>query len=60
MVSRRADLRKLEADAIVAALKQSAGKVSGRGGAAEILDMKPTTLYARIKRFGIDPRAFKS
>ncbi len=28
-------------------------KVSGRGGAAELLDLKPTTLSSRMKRLGI-------
>ncbi|MFN0262271.1 sigma 54-interacting transcriptional regulator [Tepidamorphus sp. 3E244] len=58
-ISKRSDIHKLESDAIVSALKRSMGKVSGPGGAAEHLDMKATTLYARIKRFGIDPRDYK-
>src|SRR3954470_10758678 len=39
-----AEVRKLEADNIRAALKQANGKVSGPGGAAELLGLKPTTL----------------
>ena len=31
----------------------SRGKVFGRGGAAELLDIKATTLAARIKALGI-------
>jgi PAS domain S-box-containing protein len=38
---------------IVAALEASGGKVFGRGGAAELLDLKPTTLASRIKALGI-------
>jgi len=38
---------------IVAALEASGGKIFGRGGAAEILDVKPTTLASRIKTLGI-------
>ncbi len=60
LISRRADLQQMEVDAIQSALQRCKGKVSGPGGAAEVLDMKATTLYARIKRFGIDARAYKS
>jgi DNA-binding NtrC family response regulator len=38
---------------IVAALKKSNGKVSGSGGAAEILKIPPTTLKARMRKLGI-------
>jgi hypothetical protein len=31
----------------------SGGKVYGRGGAAELLGLKPTTLLSRIRAFGI-------
>jgi transcriptional regulator with GAF, ATPase, and Fis domain len=34
---------------ILAALEACAGKVFGPGGAAELLDIKPTTLASRIK-----------
>jgi transcriptional regulator with GAF, ATPase, and Fis domain len=44
---------------IESALRQCRGKVSGPGGAARMLDVKPTTLYSRIHRYGIDPRKFK-
>ena len=38
---------------IVQALALSGGKVFGPGGAAELLEVKPTTLASRIKRWGI-------
>jgi transcriptional regulator with GAF, ATPase, and Fis domain len=38
---------------IIAALATCGGKVFGRGGAAELLDVKPTTLASRIKSLGI-------
>jgi transcriptional regulator with GAF, ATPase, and Fis domain len=38
---------------ILAALSACGGKVFGRGGAAELLDVKPTTLASRIKSLGI-------
>src|SRR4249919_1195094 len=39
-----AQIRQLEADNIRAALKATRGKVSGPGGAAQLLGMKSTTL----------------
>lgn len=47
-----AQIRRLEADNIRAALKAANGKVSGPGGAAQFLGMKPTTLASRIKALG--------
>lgn len=46
-------LKQIERDHILAALKRSNGKVGGEGGAAEILNMPPTTLHSRIKKLGI-------
>jgi transcriptional regulator with GAF, ATPase, and Fis domain len=48
-----AEMRQLEADNIRAALRRTKGKVSGVGGAAELLGMKPTTLASRIKALGL-------
>ena len=42
-----------ERDNLIAALEQTGWRISGRGGAAEILGVKPTTLTSRLKRFGI-------
>ena len=53
-----ADIRQHEYDNIVVALKTCNGKIFGKGGAAEILDVKPTTLASRIKRFGINRNQF--
>jgi transcriptional regulator with GAF, ATPase, and Fis domain len=50
-----AEIRQLEADNIRAALRAASGKVSGPGGAAQLLGMKPTTLASRIKSLGILP-----
>ena len=38
---------------IVAALRTCGGKVSGPGGAAELLNVRPTTLASRMKALGI-------
>lgn len=48
-----AQIRKIEADNIRAALKAANGKVSGPRGAAEMLGLKPTTLASRIKALGV-------
>ncbi len=48
-----AQLRKLEADNIRAALKAASGKVYGPGGAADLLGIKPTTLASRMKVLGL-------
>ncbi|HEY0220043.1 MAG TPA: sigma 54-interacting transcriptional regulator [Afipia sp.] len=47
------ELRAQERANILAALKAANGKVSGAGGAAEILCVKPTTLASRIKALQI-------
>jgi DNA-binding NtrC family response regulator len=52
-----AELRRLEADNIRAALRRAGGKVSGAARAAELLGMKPTTLAPRIKALGLSARS---
>ncbi len=49
----RGELKRQEREAIIAALKQTNGKVSGPGGAAELLGLKPSTLASRISSPGI-------
>jgi PAS domain S-box-containing protein len=46
----------MQRDYIVQVLKETKGKVSGPGGAAEILDIKDKTLYAKIKKLGIEKK----
>jgi transcriptional regulator with GAF, ATPase, and Fis domain len=48
-----AQIKQIEADNIRAALKATNGKVSGAGGAAQLLGLKSTTLASRIKALGI-------
>ena len=43
----------------VAMLKRTGGKVSGEGGAAQLLGLKPTTLASRLRKWNIDPRNYK-
>lgn len=54
IVRTEAEIRQIEVDNILSALKACNGKVSGSGGAAELLGMKPTTLYSRIKALRIN------
>ncbi len=42
-----------ERGAILAALEATSWRISGAGGAAERLAMKPTTLHAKMKKLGI-------
>jgi len=46
-------LQEMEREHILAALRATGGKVSGRKGAAEMLGLKPSTLDSRMKRLGI-------
>ncbi len=48
-----ASLVEMERKHIVAALGRCGWRVSGKGGAAERLGLKPTTLYSKMKKLGI-------
>ena len=50
-------LHDVERQAIEAALQRSHGKIYGPGGAAEALRLKPTTLYGKMRKLGIDKKA---
>lgn len=44
--------------ALLVALRRAHWRISGPGGAAELLGLKPTTLYAKMKKLGIrSPRS---
>jgi transcriptional regulator with GAF, ATPase, and Fis domain len=51
--------RRLERDNLLAALKASGGKVSGRNGAAALLGMNANTLTSRLRALGLK-RGFSS
>jgi PAS domain S-box-containing protein len=55
----RMSLKRVERQHILAVLQQTGGRVKGPGGAAEILGMKPTTLYSMMQRLGIPSRHSK-
>ncbi|MCZ6907501.1 MAG: sigma 54-interacting transcriptional regulator [Deltaproteobacteria bacterium] len=46
-------LEELEREHIIGALERTGWRVSGENGAAKLLNIKPTTLDARIKKLGI-------
>lgn len=52
------EIERIERDNILAALTVSAGKVYGKGGAAELLGIKPTTLASKIKAMGIAQKTY--
>ncbi|MBW2209173.1 MAG: hypothetical protein JRG79_19915 [Deltaproteobacteria bacterium] len=43
----------MEIEHIRRTLKASKGKIRGKGGAAEILDINPSTLYGKMRKLGI-------
>lgn len=48
------DLQELEKANLLAALRRANGRVSGAGGAAELVGLKPSTMAYRMKKLGID------
>ena len=46
-------LQEIEKEHILSSLQVTGGKVSGKGGAAELLGLKPSTLESRMKKLGI-------
>jgi transcriptional regulator with GAF, ATPase, and Fis domain len=48
------EMRELEKHNIISALEISNGKISGKGGAAQLLGIKPTTLNSRMKALGLE------
>jgi hydrogenase-4 transcriptional activator len=47
------DLRRLERENLIHCLRRSHGKVSGPSGAANLLELAPTTVYSRIKALSV-------
>ena len=59
VIKTRKQLHLEERNNIISALQQTHGKVFGDDGAAQLLQMRPTTLTSKIKRHGIDRNQFK-
>jgi len=47
------EMQQRERENLLAALEAADWKVMGSGGAAELLGLKPTTLFSRMKKFGL-------
>lgn len=45
--------REMEKTHVLEALRRCNWRVSGKGGAAELLDLRPTTLYSKMKKLGV-------
>ncbi len=55
-----AELRRRERENLLAALRRSDWRISGPGGAADLLGVRPTTLSSRIKKLGLGrPRSMQ-
>ncbi len=49
-----ADVEQIRTANTIACLREAGGKVAGPGGAADLLGLRPTTLYSRIRKLGLD------
>jgi len=58
-VSSPSSFRQAESSVIVDALRAAAGRIAGKGGAAERLGLKRTTLQNKIRRLGIAKAQFQ-
>jgi formate hydrogenlyase transcriptional activator len=52
--------RQAESSVIIEALRAAAGRIAGKGGAAERLGLKRTTLQNKIRRLGISKATYGS
>ncbi|WP_343673531.1 sigma 54-interacting transcriptional regulator [Chitinophaga sp.] len=51
-------IHEVEREYIVSILKRCKGKIQGIGGAAELLNIPPTTLHSKMKKLGIKKKHF--
>ncbi|MFO0984241.1 MAG: sigma 54-interacting transcriptional regulator [Planctomycetota bacterium] len=54
-----AELRRMEIDNLRAALAAADGRIYGKGGAAELLGMRPTTMASRLRALHLDSRSLR-
>ena len=52
-IGTRSTFRQAESSVIIGALRAASGRIAGKGGAAERLGLKRTTLQNKIRRLGI-------
>ncbi|WP_195819882.1 sigma-54 interaction domain-containing protein [Roseobacter sp. MH60115] len=48
-----ADIEQIRVANTIACMKEAGGRVSGNGGAAALLGVRPTTLYSRLQKLGL-------
>ena len=53
-------LAQVERDAICEALRAAGGRISGDGGAAELLELHPNTLRSRMQKHGLTAKSFRA
>jgi transcriptional regulator with GAF, ATPase, and Fis domain len=53
----QSEMDRRQRENVLAALRCARWKISGEGGAAELLDVKPTTLRSRLKKLGLEKPA---
>ena len=59
-VSSASSFRQAESNVIIDALRAAAGRIAGKGGAAERLGLKRTTLQNKIRRLGITKAQYQN
>jgi len=59
-VSSPSSFRQAESNVIIDALRAAEGRIAGRGGAAERLGLKRTTLQNKIRRLGITKAQYRN
>ena len=52
--------RQAESSVIIGALRAASGRIAGKGGAAERLGLKRTTLQNKIRRLGITKAQYQN
>src|SRR5246127_506296 len=59
-IGKASTFRQAESSVIIGALRAASGRIAGKGGAAERLGLKRTTLQNKIRRLGISKVAYGS
>jgi formate hydrogenlyase transcriptional activator len=59
-ISHNLTMEEMERKHILEVLEKTNWRIRGRNGAAEILGLKPGTLYARMKKRGVERPATQS